>query len=120
MREAGAEILVADGIAAALAELGRRGITSLFLEGGQTLAAAFADAGEIDEARVFVAPSLLAGDEAPPRRVDPARRTDTVDRRSRVQGVVMFTGLIEDIGTVESLDSRREGARLRIATRLGR
>jgi riboflavin synthase len=30
----------------------------------------------------------------------------------------MFTGLIEDIGTVESLQSGEEGARLRIATRL--
>jgi riboflavin synthase len=30
----------------------------------------------------------------------------------------MFTGLIEDIGTVESLESGGEGARLRIATRL--
>jgi diaminohydroxyphosphoribosylaminopyrimidine deaminase/5-amino-6-(5-phosphoribosylamino)uracil reductase len=61
LREAGAEILVADSIQAALADLGRRGITSLFLEGGPVLAAAFADADEIDEARVFVAPVLLAG-----------------------------------------------------------
>lgn len=61
LRDGGAEIVVADGIAAALADLGRRGITSLFLEGGPTLAAAFADAGEIDGARVFVAPVLLAG-----------------------------------------------------------
>jgi diaminohydroxyphosphoribosylaminopyrimidine deaminase/5-amino-6-(5-phosphoribosylamino)uracil reductase len=59
LRVAGAEIVVADGIAVALADLGRRGITSLFLEGGRTLAAAFVDAGEIDEARVFVAPILL-------------------------------------------------------------
>ena len=61
LRDAGADVVVADGIAAALADLGRRGITSLFLEGGPTLAAAFADADEIDEARVFVAPVLLAG-----------------------------------------------------------
>jgi diaminohydroxyphosphoribosylaminopyrimidine deaminase/5-amino-6-(5-phosphoribosylamino)uracil reductase len=61
LREAGVEILVADGIAPALADLGRRGITSLFLEGGPTLAGAFAAAGEIDESRVFVAPVLLAG-----------------------------------------------------------
>jgi riboflavin biosynthesis pyrimidine reductase len=54
-------VLVADGIEAALADLGRRGITSLFLEGGRTLATAFADADAIDEARVFVAPLLLAG-----------------------------------------------------------
>ena len=52
---------------AALAELGRRDITSLFLEGGPTLAAAFAAAGEIDEARVFVAPILLGGGRAPLR-----------------------------------------------------
>jgi diaminohydroxyphosphoribosylaminopyrimidine deaminase/5-amino-6-(5-phosphoribosylamino)uracil reductase len=70
LRDAGAEVLTADGIEAALAELGRRGITSLFLEGGQTLAAAFADGGQIDEARVFVAPVLLAG----------GKRTEPVDR----------------------------------------
>jgi diaminohydroxyphosphoribosylaminopyrimidine deaminase/5-amino-6-(5-phosphoribosylamino)uracil reductase len=69
LREAGAETLVAAGIPAALGELGRRGITSLFLEGGQTLVDAFVEAGEIDEARVFVAPVLLAGN----------RRTEAVD-----------------------------------------
>jgi diaminohydroxyphosphoribosylaminopyrimidine deaminase / 5-amino-6-(5-phosphoribosylamino)uracil reductase len=69
LRAVGAEVLAAEGVEAALAELGRRGITSLFLEGGKTLAAAFADAGQIDEARVFVAPVLLAGD----------RRTEAVD-----------------------------------------
>jgi riboflavin synthase len=31
----------------------------------------------------------------------------------------MFTGLVEDIGSVESVDSGADGARLRIATRLG-
>ena len=61
LRDAGAEVLVAGGIEASLAGLGRRNITSLFLEGGPALAAAFADADEIDEARVFVAPVLLAG-----------------------------------------------------------
>jgi len=67
LRDGGAEVIVADGIPAVLSELGRREITSLFLEGGKTLAAAFADAGEIDEARVFVAPVLLSGS----RRVEP-------------------------------------------------
>ena len=69
LRAVGAEVLAADGIEAALAALGRRGITSLFLEGGKTLAAAFADAGQIDAARVFVAPLLLAG----------GKRTEAVD-----------------------------------------
>ncbi|HEX7058395.1 MAG TPA: bifunctional diaminohydroxyphosphoribosylaminopyrimidine deaminase/5-amino-6-(5-phosphoribosylamino)uracil reductase RibD [Solirubrobacterales bacterium] len=66
LREAGAEVLVADGIEAALADLGRRGITSLFLEGGPTLAAAFIEAGEVDEARTFVAPVLLSGSRRVP------------------------------------------------------
>ena len=63
---AGAEILAAGGstqaerIASALADLGRREITSLFLEGGPTLASAFTEANQLDEARTFVAPVLLA------------------------------------------------------------
>jgi diaminohydroxyphosphoribosylaminopyrimidine deaminase/5-amino-6-(5-phosphoribosylamino)uracil reductase len=61
LRDAGAEILVADSVDAALSELGRRSIASLFLEGGLTLASAFADADAIDEARTFVAPVLLGG-----------------------------------------------------------
>jgi diaminohydroxyphosphoribosylaminopyrimidine deaminase / 5-amino-6-(5-phosphoribosylamino)uracil reductase len=76
---AGAETILAAGptpaerIIAALGELGRRGLTSLLLEGGATLAAAFAAADQIDEARVFVAPLLLGGPapaEAPPTRLE--------------------------------------------------
>jgi len=64
---AGAETIAVGGatpverVRPALAELGRRGLTSLLLEGGATLAAAFAAAGEVDEARVFVAPLILGG-----------------------------------------------------------
>jgi diaminohydroxyphosphoribosylaminopyrimidine deaminase/5-amino-6-(5-phosphoribosylamino)uracil reductase len=61
LRDAGAEVLVADGIEAALADLGRREVTSLFLEGGPTLAAAFQAADELDQARTFIAPILLGG-----------------------------------------------------------
>jgi len=70
LERAGAEVLVAGGadhperVRAALADLGRRGITSLFLEGGPTLAAAFAAAGEVDEARLFYAPILIGGGRA--------------------------------------------------------
>lgn len=65
LRAAGADILLAPGAAptdrvtAALAELGRRDVTSLFLEGGQTLAQAFLAADQIDESRTFIAPVLL-------------------------------------------------------------
>ena len=31
----------------------------------------------------------------------------------------MFTGLVQDIGSIESVDGGADGARLRIATRLG-
>jgi diaminohydroxyphosphoribosylaminopyrimidine deaminase / 5-amino-6-(5-phosphoribosylamino)uracil reductase len=64
---AGAETILAPGAAAtgrvtaALEELGRRGVTSLLLEGGATLAGAFAAADQIDEARVFLAPLILGG-----------------------------------------------------------
>ena len=61
LREAGVEVVLVAGIGPALAELGRRNITSLLLEGGGTLAAAFADADQIDEARTFIAPILLGG-----------------------------------------------------------
>lgn len=48
--------LVAD-----LRELQRRGIRSLFVEGGPTLASAFLSAGLIDELLVYLAPTLLGG-----------------------------------------------------------
>lgn len=64
LRGAGAEVLVADSIDAALADLGRRGITSLFLEGGRTLAAAFQAVDQLDEARTFIAPIFLGGTQA--------------------------------------------------------
>ena len=55
-----------DRVAAALSELGRRGITSLLLEGGAELAGAFFEAGEIDDVKLFVAPKLLGGADARP------------------------------------------------------
>jgi diaminohydroxyphosphoribosylaminopyrimidine deaminase/5-amino-6-(5-phosphoribosylamino)uracil reductase len=68
LRAAGADPIVAigatpaDRVEVAVRMLGRhRGITSLMLEGGATLAGAFAAAGEVDEARVFVAPLILGG-----------------------------------------------------------
>ncbi|HEX5928643.1 MAG TPA: bifunctional diaminohydroxyphosphoribosylaminopyrimidine deaminase/5-amino-6-(5-phosphoribosylamino)uracil reductase RibD [Solirubrobacterales bacterium] len=74
LREAGAEVLVAADIEAALRDLGRREITSIFLEGGRTLASAFLAADQLDESRTFIAPVLLGGgDEA--TTTGPARRS---------------------------------------------
>jgi diaminohydroxyphosphoribosylaminopyrimidine deaminase/5-amino-6-(5-phosphoribosylamino)uracil reductase len=68
LRAAGAETITAPGatpgdrVHAALAELGRRNITSLFLEGGRTLAASFTESDQIDEVKTFVAPVLLGSE----------------------------------------------------------
>lgn len=52
-------------IRSALEELLRRGLTSLLLEGGGTLASAFFGAGAVDKVAWFVAPKLLGGADAP-------------------------------------------------------
>jgi len=44
-----------------LAELGRRRMTNVLVEGGAGLLGAFHDAGAIDEAWVFIAPKLIGG-----------------------------------------------------------
>ncbi len=64
LRAAGAEVVELAGererrLADALAELGRRGVTSLLVEGGAELAGSLLAAGEVDELCVFVAPKVL-------------------------------------------------------------
>lgn len=71
LTNAGVEVLLCGGdgpdrVRAALAELGRREVSGLMLEGGPTLAASFFEAGEIDELRLFYAPLLLGGAESRP------------------------------------------------------
>jgi len=70
LRNAGVEVIVSTGpneaarLADALSELGSRDVQSLLLEGGPHLAGSFFEAGEIDEARMFIAPILAGGREA--------------------------------------------------------
>jgi diaminohydroxyphosphoribosylaminopyrimidine deaminase / 5-amino-6-(5-phosphoribosylamino)uracil reductase len=70
LESAGVDVIVATGeneaarVENALDELGAREIQSLLLEGGPHLAGAFVEAGEIDEARMFVAPLMLGGAKA--------------------------------------------------------
>src|SRR5918995_1796073 len=70
LEAAGVDVIVATGeneaarVEHALDELGARDIQSLLLEGGPHLAGAFLEAGEIDEARMFVAPLMLGGAKA--------------------------------------------------------
>lgn len=61
LKEAGAETLIAADIESALRGLGRREVTSLFLEGGKTLAASFISSAQVDESRTFIAPMFLGG-----------------------------------------------------------
>jgi diaminohydroxyphosphoribosylaminopyrimidine deaminase/5-amino-6-(5-phosphoribosylamino)uracil reductase len=69
LEKAGAEVVVVpavDGqvdLKAMVAELGRRNIQSVLLEGGATLAAAALRQGIIDRVAIFVAPKLLGGND---------------------------------------------------------
>ncbi len=69
--EAGVEVIAirqcASGIdlAALLAVLGERGITSILVEGGATVNASFLEAGLVDKVHWFVAPKFIGGNAAP-------------------------------------------------------
>jgi diaminohydroxyphosphoribosylaminopyrimidine deaminase / 5-amino-6-(5-phosphoribosylamino)uracil reductase len=67
LESAGVDVIVATGeneaarVEHALDELGEREIQSLLLEGGPHLVGAFLEAGEIDEARMFLGPLMIGG-----------------------------------------------------------
>ena len=71
LRRAGVEVMLVPGrgervpFAAIMAALGRRGFTSVLVEGGGTVAAAALRAGVVDRAVLFVAPAFLGGDGVP-------------------------------------------------------
>ena len=64
----GAELLPVSGaedhvdVASLLQVLGKRGITSLLVEGGSAVHAAFLKANAVDELRLFLAPRIAGGD----------------------------------------------------------
>jgi diaminohydroxyphosphoribosylaminopyrimidine deaminase/5-amino-6-(5-phosphoribosylamino)uracil reductase len=70
LQSADVDVIVATGenesarVENALDELGTRDVQSLLLEGGPHLAGAFLEAGEVDEARIFIAPIVAGGREA--------------------------------------------------------
>jgi diaminohydroxyphosphoribosylaminopyrimidine deaminase/5-amino-6-(5-phosphoribosylamino)uracil reductase len=70
LEAAGVDVIVSTGqnegarVEHALDELGSREVQSLLLEGGPHLAGAFLEAGEIDEARIFIAPLMIGGAKA--------------------------------------------------------
>ncbi len=70
LTDAGCEVFVCRGdtpaarLDALLAELGRRRLTNVLVEGGGRLLGSLFDAGQIDEVHVFIAPKLIGGIEA--------------------------------------------------------
>ncbi len=61
LASAGADVIEAELPAEALAELGRRQLSTLLVEGGAGLAGALLEQGLIDRLALFVAPMLLGG-----------------------------------------------------------
>jgi diaminohydroxyphosphoribosylaminopyrimidine deaminase/5-amino-6-(5-phosphoribosylamino)uracil reductase len=101
LRDLGVEIIVsagesaADRVTSTLTNLGRRGITSLFLEGGRTLASAFMAADQVDEVRTFVAPVLLGGSAGPP--ADAVARLVALESRAESVGEdTLFTARFKE------------------------
>jgi diaminohydroxyphosphoribosylaminopyrimidine deaminase / 5-amino-6-(5-phosphoribosylamino)uracil reductase len=94
LRGAGIDTLVADDVEAALAELGRRNITSLFLEGGRTLTSSFLAVDAIDEVRTFIAPILLG--QGAPHATGPARRNALSQRSETVGDDTLITARFKE------------------------
>ncbi|HKV35892.1 MAG TPA: bifunctional diaminohydroxyphosphoribosylaminopyrimidine deaminase/5-amino-6-(5-phosphoribosylamino)uracil reductase RibD [Pyrinomonadaceae bacterium] len=63
----GVEILSLDplNLVSVLAELGRRSIQSVLVEGGASIAGSFIDAGLVNKVSAFIAPKIIGGSEAP-------------------------------------------------------
>ena len=71
---------------ALMAELGRRRITGLFVEGGGTLAGSLLDAGLVDRLVAFIAPVIIGGERAPsPIRGEGAQKMADAIRLGEVQ-----------------------------------
>ncbi len=105
---AGVEVALVDAareerIEAGLAELGRRGVQSLLVEGGAGLAAAMLDAGVVDRVAWVLAPTLIGGAGAPGAVGDPGaeRLADAPRLREvaveRLGEDVLVSGRLHDV-----------------------
>ena len=61
LEDAGAEVLVADGLAGLLQALATRGISSVLLEGGAKMASAFLEGGLVDRIYLFQSDVVVGG-----------------------------------------------------------
>ena len=88
LEAAGVQVALADGPAAVLDELGRRGVVSLLVEGGGLLAGRLLKEELVDRIYLIAAPILLGGDGVPAfagvpgTAIGAVRRWRTVDRRT--------------------------------------
>jgi len=88
LEAAGVVVAVADDLAPALDELGRRGIESVLVEGGGVLSGRLLKEELVDRIYLIAAPILLGGDGVPAFAGYPGlgvaavRRWHTVDRRT--------------------------------------
>ncbi len=71
-------------LGALMADLARREVTALLLEGGGELNAGFLEAGLVDRVLVFVAPMLLGGRDAPTPLEGPGRGLKDAFRLARM------------------------------------
>ncbi|MBO0770083.1 MAG: dihydrofolate reductase family protein [Actinobacteria bacterium] len=76
-----------------LADLGRRGIRRLMIEGGASLAAQFLAAGLVDELQLAVAP-FFVGDPAAPRFAPPGAYPHGPGRPMTLAGVRQLDGVV--------------------------
>jgi diaminohydroxyphosphoribosylaminopyrimidine deaminase/5-amino-6-(5-phosphoribosylamino)uracil reductase len=71
LRDKGIEIIITDkrngkvDIMQLVEELGKRGVDSLLVEGGGTVAASFLEEGLINKVAIFIAPVIIGGKTAP-------------------------------------------------------
>jgi len=71
LKDKGAEVIITDkrngkvNIRQLIEELGERGVDSLLIEGGGTIAASFLEEGLIDKVAIFIAPVIIGGKTAP-------------------------------------------------------
>ena len=110
-----------------LRSLHEREVRHVLLEGGPRLAAAFVRAGLVDRVVWYVAPALLGSGpsalgDAGMSGIGDALRLRVVDVRlvgsdvridarvPRLQGGVMFTGIVEELGRVVAVDRIADGA----------
>jgi diaminohydroxyphosphoribosylaminopyrimidine deaminase/5-amino-6-(5-phosphoribosylamino)uracil reductase len=124
LEEQGCEVVVFPGhthvtIIPLLAELGRRDMTNLLVEGGGRVLGSFLDEGQVDEVEAYIAPILEGGDHphtpargrGTPRMSDAARLQNVtyseVEGDLRIRGILPqpWRSMLSDLGRESSMIS---------------